>query len=130
MNTRAKSISEQTGWKRTMPASICQDFDALIKVTEYDFDLFNAEFQGYCKKRGTLYKAGCKERFYFTANHAATKEEFFSRFRYAEEQGNGTRYEFTDDEMETHWKIMLSAKGAMQDSWELFTQNGRIVATA
>jgi hypothetical protein len=118
----AKSITEQTGWKRPSPVAICQGFDVLRKVTEYDFDLSNLEFQNYCRARGVLYKAGCNNRFKFTADHSATKDRFFDEFRYAIEypEGSGQRYRFTDDEMETHWKIMLAAKGAMQDCWELF----------
>jgi hypothetical protein len=41
---------------------------------------------------------------------------------FAEEQSNISQYRFTDREMEIHWEIILSAKGAMQDCWELFSQ--------
>lgn len=115
----AKMIKEQTGWNRTHPKMICQDFYSLIKVTEYSFDLSNIDFREYCERRGTLQKAGIEGRFSFTANHKATKAEFFSKFRLAILHRR-KRYRFTDDEMETHWKIMLAAKGAMQDCWELF----------
>lgn len=52
-NTRqtARTITEQTGWKRPMPMSICQDVDVLLRVTKYSFDIFNLEFVRYFTAR-------------------------------------------------------------------------------
>lgn len=129
-----RSIFEQTGWKGVLPVTICQEFDVLTSINEYDFDLNNLAFQNYCKKRGILHKAGIEKRFLFTANHSATKKQFFEEFRFGERVTDPTlilnlpqkdqlrqRYEFTDKELEIHWKIMLAAKGAFQDCWEIFT---------
>lgn len=116
----AASIKEQTGWARPFPFTICQDFYALIKVTEYSFDLSNNEFNEYCRRRGILYKAGSGNRLEFTGNHSATKAQFFDEFRYAIKYKDAEPYRFTDNEMETHWRIMLAAKGALQDCWELY----------
>ena len=116
-----RSIEKQTGHKRVGPKAIRQDFSLLIKITEYDFDLYNPDFQEYCRTRGVLYKAGSGKRFDLTANHSATKEEFFGLFRCAMTQPDGSIYRYTASEMDTHWEIMLAAKGAMQDCWELFS---------
>ena len=115
-----KTIYEQTGWKGAMPVTICQDFGTLIKVSEYDFDMENKDFLEYARSRGALWKAGEKARFAFTANHKATKADFMAAFPLAQLY-KGNRYAYTADEMETHWNIMLAAKGSMQDCWEIFT---------
>ena len=117
------TVEEQTGWTRPYCRTICQELDVVIRVTEYDFDLENAEFREYADRRGVLFKAGVGKRFAFTKNHAATKAEFFREFRFSKK---GVR--FSDDDMEFHWRIMLAAKGYMQDAWELFLvekQDGR-----
>lgn len=130
-----KTIAEQTGFRRAMPVTLCQNFDLLRQVCEYDFDLSNEEFQDYARRRGVLYKAGVPstDRWLFTANHQTTRAEFFERYRYATDDSKRCfanldasspraeqRYRFTDQELETHWQIMLAAKGALQDCWELW----------
>ncbi len=112
---KAKTIYQQTGWRRPGPQTICQDFDALVRVSEYDFDLNDPEFSRYCEQRGVGWKAGTGRRLAFTADHAATKERFLREFG-SSEKG----YVYSADEMETHWKIMRAAKGAMQDCWEVW----------
>ena len=86
------------------------------------FDLTDPNFLVYAEDAGVLYLAGVDERFSFTANHAATKEEFFDIFRYAEKQDDGSEYRFSDKEMEIHWRIMLSAKKQLQDCWDKYNQ--------
>jgi hypothetical protein len=115
-----KTIYEQTGWKGALPVTICQDNNVLVRVSEYDFDLGNKAFLTYLNARGVAHRAGEKERFAFTANHAATKAEFFTIFALAKPY-EGKQYAYTASEMEWHWRIMLAAKGAMQDCWEIFT---------
>lgn len=116
----ARTIYQQTGWRGPMPVSICQDHNILATVTEYDFDLNDKAFQTYCRGRGVLQQAREGKAFAFTADHAATKEQFFKDFRKAEKHPLFPQYVFSDEEMETHWKIMLAAKGALQDCWEIF----------
>lgn len=47
----ARTIHEQTGWERPHPETICQDIGALEQVTEYDYDMQNADFVKYVKRR-------------------------------------------------------------------------------
>lgn len=110
-----KTIYQQTGWRRPGEQTICQNFDVLTRVTEYDFDLGDPDFAAYCERRGVGWKAGTGKRLAFTANHSATKEDFFREFARSE-----TGYIYSAEEMETHWRIMLAAKGAMQDCWEIW----------
>ncbi len=106
-----------------MPATICQDFDALVKVTEYDFDLTNAEFRAYCEARGVMNRIA---RFAMTASHETTKEQFFNQTRLANPMPDGSRHQFSNKEIETLWRIFLAGKGAVQDCWEIFIgRNGR-----
>jgi len=117
------SIKSQTGWARPHPLTICQDCYVLACVTEYDFDLYNADFVKYCDSRGVKQRAGLGKRFAFTANHSASKAQFFKEFAHAEGQADGSAYKYTEKEMKLHWQIMLTAKGAMQDCWEVFKLN-------
>lgn len=43
----ARSITEQTGWKRIYPQMICQDTDVLASVCEYSYDIENIDFVKY-----------------------------------------------------------------------------------
>lgn len=119
---KARTIQEQTGWKRPFPSAICQDFDVRRSVTEYDFDLHDAGFRRYCEARGVLHLAGVRRRFAFTADHLATKARFLELFGVViqNKQPGKPAYVFSAREMDTHWRIMLAAKGAFQDAWELF----------
>lgn len=115
-----KTFKEQTGWTGLHPLALCQDFDTLTRVREYSFDLRDWGFLAYAEQRGVLYKAGENARYRFTGDHAATKARFFEEFALAIPQPDGTRYRFTPHEMETHWKIMLAAKGQLQQCWDLY----------
>lgn len=111
-----KTIQQQTGWNRPHPQTICQEMDALVSVTDYSFDLGDKGFFAYCKARGVAHKAGHGKRFSFTADHAKTREDFGAMFGVSE-----TGWVYSPEDMETHWRIMLAAKGSMQDCWELYT---------
>ncbi len=128
MQITVPTIEEQTGWtKRQMAVSICQDWDVLRSVRQWDFDLDNTEFLEYAKSRGVLYKAGVigSKRFQFTGDHNATEADFkgdkhFLHAAPSEKYPKGFRYSGKD--MEQHWQIMLAAKGALQDCWQLFCE--------
>ena len=53
--TPVRSITQQTGWKRPMPQTLCQDVDALLKVTDYSFDTSNRDFLRYFENRTGYY---------------------------------------------------------------------------
>jgi len=120
------TIEEQTGWhQRTMPQSICGDFNVARRVTEYDFDLADPAFLEYAERRGVLYKARRigSRWFVFTGNHAATKRDFLNdpHFqRAAPHKDYPQGYVYSDEAMEQHWEIMLATKGFLQDCWQLF----------
>lgn len=46
-----RTIEEQTGWTRPHVAGICQDIEALLRVTEFDYDLTDLSFLVYFKER-------------------------------------------------------------------------------
>lgn len=109
-------------WKRPGAKALCLDPIQLLKVCEYDYDLSNTKFQAYLRMRGKLHLAGTplSERWAFFQNFNKSKAEFLaSSLKFAELQNN-ERYAFSPDEMETHWKIILIGRGALQDCWELF----------
>lgn len=47
----ARTLMEQTGWKRPMPQSICQDSEVLLRITEYSYDIQNQGFIRYLADR-------------------------------------------------------------------------------
>ncbi len=47
----ARSIEEQTGWKRPLPVSVVMNADLLEKVTEFDYDLNDPGFVQYFTAR-------------------------------------------------------------------------------
>lgn len=120
------TIEEQTGWsKRSTAVSLCQDWDVLRAVRQWDFDLNDPEFLNYAEGRGVLYKAGVigSERFRFTGDHSVTEADFknhpyFQRSLPSEKYPDGFRY--SESALELHRQIMWAAKGALQDCWQLF----------
>ena len=112
-------------WKRPSEVALCQEIELLVMVDEYDYDLSNENFQSYCASRGILHVAGEQgsRRWEFVANFTKTKQDFFADayFQYAEEV-NGTRYRYTEQEMETAWKITVLGRAKLQDCWELFSR--------
>ncbi|SNY94101.1 hypothetical protein SAMN04515647_4424 [Cohaesibacter sp. ES.047] len=124
MPRQARTITEQTGWKRPHPKALCQDFDVRTQIHEYDFDSSDMNFQAYCRSRGLACRFGKlgSERRAFMDDHAGTKDQFMRLecVNFAEEQPDGSRHKYSDKHKETFWTIHLSNKGALQDAWELY----------
>lgn len=59
-------------------------------------------------------------RWGFFAEWSKTKEEFLAdrAFRFGEEHG-GRRYEYTAQELEVAWQIVVLGRATLQDAWEL-----------
>jgi hypothetical protein len=126
--TKGKAVKRKQiakPWKRPGENALCQDSDLLIIVHEYDYDLSDSGFQGYCLARGVLHVAGKmgSKRWRYFANHNKKKDEFLSDpyFQYAEEV-NGKSYKYAADEMEADWKTILIGRASFQDCWELYAK--------
>lgn len=123
---RAPTIGEQTGWTRPHPLGLCQDFDLRQKVTQTDFDLEDPGFQRYAKARGVLYLAGKGLRWQLVKDHSVTRDEYLTAahwepLRWWVDAKTGKRLRLQNhDELETSWRIVRAAKGALQDAWELY----------
>jgi hypothetical protein len=108
---------------RPGPQSLCQDTDFLALVVEFDYDITDPVFQSYCIARGRLHVAGVPEsrRWEFFRDHSRTKGEFLSDpyFHFAKER-DGKQHEYTPDEMEGQWHVVMLGRAALQDTWELF----------
>lgn len=125
----APSITEQTGWKRPQARCLCQDFAVLTRVSHYTYDLYNRDFLEYMRRRGVLgnFPRVGSDRFHLIARRSASaqdKQQFLNTesYWYAQEWpvGSGQRYQYTPQEMESFWSIIMHCKGAAQDAWELF----------
>jgi hypothetical protein len=115
-------------WTRLGNPALCLEVDLLIMVRDYDYDLSSKKFQDYCAARGILHVAGepGSRRWKYMADYRKTKSAYFSDpyFQYAEEV-DGKRHRFTDDEMETGWRVVLLGRAKLQDCWELYSHGSR-----
>jgi len=118
----ARTITEQTGYKRQMPQSICSDIDVLKRITEYSYDTSNRDFLKYFESRTGHYigadpahpqiisriKRGLMEP--LPSNYFETQCEIanMSNDEYSK------KYNSSAD-------INMIFKGRLQDCWELFT---------
>jgi len=127
----ARTIEEQTGWKRTYPTMICQDPAVLMKVSEYSFDLNNPEFREYYTKRtGQSFDPDFfNQALDFYQNW--TEEEVMTRpdFTYVERQGSiriSSKRPVSEEDRIFWCKQLRVTRGALQDCWELFCMGQNI----
>jgi hypothetical protein len=107
-------------------SGLCQENTFLLMVSEYDYDLSNKTFQAYCSARGILHVAGepGSRRWKYLAGYRKTKSAYFADpYFQLSEEADGKQYRYTNEEMETGWKIMLLGRAKLQDCWELYSQN-------
>lgn len=133
-SAKARSVAEQTGWKRPAPCTILTNTSTLLKITDYDFDMSAAGFEEYAERRGVLSNAGIKGsgRWNVVMDHSWTKERFMSSDVMRDNReavakgwaGSGGQplsvRIFTDEERELSWKVILIAKAHLQDCWEVW----------
>lgn len=127
--TKGKKVKRKTirkPWARPGESALCQEIDLLIMVDEYDYDLSDKTFQGYCSARGILHVTGepGSRKWKYMADYTQTKHDYLADpcFQFAQEF-DGKRYRYTDGEMETGWKIILLGRAKLQDCWELFSRS-------
>lgn len=124
---KRKAISKP--WARPGESALCQDTDLLLMVREYDYDLSEKTFQTYCSARGILHVAGelGSKRWKYVADFRKTKSAYLAEpyFQFSEEV-NGKQHRYTNEEMETGWKIMLLGRAKVQDCWELFSREAQL----
>lgn len=126
--TKNKKVKRKTipkPWVRPVDSTLCQEVDLLIMVSEYDYDLSDKTFQTYCSARGILHVAGepGSRRWKYLTDYRKTKSAYLSDpyFQLSEEV-DGKRHRYTDEEMETGWKIMLLGRAKLQDCRELYSR--------
>lgn len=95
-----------------MVSSHLMEMSALIAITDYDFDLSDQGFIDHLMKFGLSHHMGCGDRLAFTQDHHATEAQFREQF-----STNSNGYTYPERDMDTHWKIMLIAKGVIQTAW-------------
>lgn len=116
---QAKTIEQQTGWKRPHPEMICQDHEVLLRVHDYSYDLGNEDFTRYFISR-TGIQIGKEEkpelaRWLLTSPKAERWLLESPDYKYL----NGEMVPF-GQEREIDIKISRILKGRLQDCWELF----------
>lgn len=118
--TQVKRREIAKPWARR-GAGLCPS-ELLEFVTAFDYDLETPGFVEYCRTRGVVHVIGEGRRRALMADLQRTKSAFVrdAYFRSAERIDGKKAYRFTDAEMETHWRIVLLGRAALQDCWELF----------
>lgn len=121
----ARTIFEQTGWRRPYPQTLCMRYETLCKITEYDYDLSDAGFVDYARRRGCMngvFREGSALREY-VRDHWRTQEGFLSDDRIGITHAQlyrGDRYKYTREELLGNWECVLVAKAHLQDCWEIY----------
>lgn len=127
-NKKIKRKIIQKPWTRLGESSICQEYDLLIIVCDYDYDLSDKSFQDYCTARGVLHVAGVpgSRRWEYMEDYRKAKDTYLSNpyFQFAEKI-DGKQYRFTEEQMETGWTIMSLGRAKLQDCWELYSRKSR-----
>lgn len=121
------TIKQQTGWKRPMPMSICQDIHVLQSISEYSYDLNNQAFREFFTSRtGYSFIGGDKDcpkdiTALIIEQDAWSDEEFLNtdELRYT----NGQI--IPADERVRLLVARKITKGKYQDCWELYVQQCR-----
>lgn len=135
----ARSIEQQTGWRRSHPQMLLQDIELLQKVTSFDYDLMDPDFVRYAHARGCMNGAGVPGKCdpdcathsqpekpfngdvgqwrRWVREHWRTFEEFMA--------GDDLRFtmegkELSDEHRRVTWKCIRIARGQLQDCWEIF----------
>ena len=117
-------------WTRGTYPKLCQETDWLARVSEYDYDLLNPEFQDYCRMRGVLHTAGelGGTRWEFCVNHGRSPAEYFEEIGRTPPQPANPEDVVPPPEADTDWRIVRIARGKLQDCWELFTTQSNAAA--
>ena len=121
----ARTVFEQTGWRRPYPQMLCMRYETLCKITEYGYDLSDASFVDYARRRGCLNAAFKEESALheYVREYRRTLEEFLADNRIDITHAQlykGKRHKYTREEILGSWKIVLVARANLQDCWEVW----------
>jgi len=121
------TIQDQTGWARPIssPLMICQDHNALNKISQHNFDLDDPDFIAYHKSR-TGICIGNEDnpelaRFLLLSPDAENWLRTSQDYKFLE---SGETVPFG---REREFRVMCNKimKARLQDSWELFVLKGK-----
>lgn len=146
------SVRDQTGWVRPNPLHMLTDYDTLIKVTVFNYDLLNKDFVEYAKSRGCMNGAGkpspidpdyVDEPFDLTYEaptrknhdpfairryvrcHWLSKDVFLAAKEkiYTDAQNDKKPKLFSIKDKEAFWPSIMPARSRLQDCWEIYLVN-------
>lgn len=152
LNLYIPSIYEQTGWSRSNPLHLLTDYDLLLKVICFNYDLLNRDFVDYAKSRGCMNGAGSpspidpdynatpldlsyevpeelKHDPYtirrFVRCHWLRKDDFMtSKEKIYTIAVNGKKPKaITGKDKETLWSCIPPTRATLQDCWEVYLIN-------
>lgn len=106
-----------------VPVTICQDHKILLKITEYDYDLRNVDFEKYCRSRYGFCRPTDPAVFEQLCDPTLKKNTVLAAWptvgKYGHEQRQGRTV--PNQELETGWEIHQIQRGKLQDCWEIFS---------
>lgn len=101
------------------PLHLEQNVDALLQITEYEYDLTDLDFVEYCRYRGAsnyFGKAGSPGAEY-VEDYSKTKDEYLNDERL---DFSITGYRYTPRERLLGWKTLCIRRGRLQDTWKIY----------
>lgn len=94
------NIEMETGWRRPHEKSLCFDMKTLLAIRTFTFNLRNADFRDYCKRRGI----------------GVPKPSFISFYQDISDETK------VSENKRMSWKLQ---RGQYQDCWELWMKEQR-----
>jgi hypothetical protein len=131
---KARTVFEQTGFRRAVPETLITDYDTVMKITEFDFDLTAPGFGEYAAKRlgFQIFEVNGGQVRKAVNDHSLTEESFMAsdmfrdnqqaiNLKFVDNDGNPLKLRtLPDDERRSWWKIIHMTKARLQDCWEVW----------
>jgi len=124
-----RNVAMPWSWENRWTAGLHDIPSGLVmKVSEFDFNLDDDDFQAFLKPRGLLHLGGVPQSPYWQAMNDPTmdKAAFLAveAFHFAEEH-EGKRHRYSDAEMKTHWRIFQFSRVLLQAAWDASSERRR-----
>ena len=117
----ARTIFEQTGFRRAHPEQLLQDTDFLMRVNEFDYSLEDRDFRQYLSDRGVVtYENFDSDD--LSLDQKCPIEELISHPLL---QFSTSGLKFSDDDKRSFVKISKLERASIQDAWELYRFSGQ-----
>jgi len=124
-----RNVPKPWSWENNWKVSLHDIKTSLVMaVSKFDFDLGNKEFEEFLRGRALLHLAGAPRSHYWRAlNQSHTNESTFLSDRnlcYAQKH-EGKRHRYSEQEMQTRWRIFQFGRVMLQAAWDVYIERER-----